>query len=138
MKKILIGLILIGLCFGGNAKIRESLTNAQTYDGYQFQTMIATDVPAYAGVTPSALVWYADNILGYSSILITGFEVSTGSIPTTISAQAVYPNGDSVSVAAQTITAGTALTTLYSPWYKFTLPADAATRNVSFIFSIKD
>lgn len=138
MKKILIGLILLSFVFAGNARIRETLSGAETYSGYEFQTMIATDVPAYAGVTPSALVWYADNIMGYSSILITGFEASTGSIPTTISAQAVKPNGDSVSVAAQTITSGTALTTLYSPWYKFTLPAYSSTRNISFMFTIKD
>jgi len=138
MKKIIVGLILIGLCFAGNAKIRESLSGAEAYDGYQFETMVATDVPAYAGVTPSALVWYADNIMGYSSIGINGFEVSTGTIPTTISAQAVYPDGTNVSVSAQIVTAGTDLTTFHSPWYKFTLPAYSSTRNVSFIFNVAD
>ena len=138
MRKIIVGLILLSFCFAGNANIRESLSGASTYDGRDFLCMTATNVPAYTGVTPSALVWYADNIKGYSSIGINGFEATSGNIPTTISAQAVYPNGDSVSVSAQTITSGTNLTVLHSPWYKFTLPAASVTRNISFIFNIAD
>lgn len=141
MKKILVVLLLIGLGFSANANIRlgnfdkSPSAGGYIYNGYEFISMIVNDQLA---PTASSLVWYADNIMGYSSILITGFEASTGNIPTTISAQAVYPDGTSVSVSAQTITSGTALTTLYSPWYKFTLPAYSSTRNISFMFTVKD
>jgi len=141
MKKLIVGLLLLSFCFAGNANIRKgtfdnsNTAGARMYSGYQFQTMIVNDQLA---PTSSALVWYADNILGYSVIGINSFEVSTGTVPTTISAQAIQPNGTALTVDAQIITAETDLTEFFSPWYSFTLPAYSVTRNVSFIFNIAD
>ena len=136
-KKILTGLLLsiliASVSFGASPGIRDTMDNAKIYKGYEFLTMY---VNAEEVATSSALVWYADNILGYSGIGINSFAVSSGNVPTTISAQALAPDRTALAVAAQIITAGTDLTPLYSPWYSFTLPADSVTRDVTFIFNI--
>lgn len=136
MKKLLALLLLFSIssfCFAGNAKIKESYTGMSTYSGGGYLTLVADTQLA---PTSSNLVWYAYNIKGYSSIGITGFEVTAGDTPTTISAQAIYSDKTNVNVGAQVITAGTDLTVLHSPWYKFTLDAGAVTRDINFIFNI--
>ncbi len=141
MKKIIVGLLLLSFCFAANANIRignldnSNTAGAKIYSGYEFKTMVVTDQSA---PTSSALVWYADNFLGYSVMGISGFEVTSGNLPTTISAQAIKPDGTNVSVDAQILTVGTDITEFHSPWYKFTLPADSVTRDISFIFNIAD
>jgi hypothetical protein len=140
MKKILVFIILalfITSSYAGVANIRATGSKYRIGSGYQYLLLEAYAVPAYAGVTPSALTWYADNIAGYSRIGISGIAVSTGSTPTTISAQPLYSDGTNCG-SAVTITAGTDLTAIKSPYYKFTLPAYSSTRNVSFGFIIAD
>ena len=133
MKKILVGLILLSFVFSANANIRAGNTGGKVISGYQFYQMEVKDT-----VAPTAdIIWYVDNLAGYSSVDIYFTGVSSGDLPSTISATPVYSNGDSVT-DSQTITAGTSLTDFKSTYYKFTLPAIATTRNVSFNFIITD
>lgn len=123
------------MAFAGMAQIRKPAgTTSVTNEGYQFLQM---DVVNLVAPTSSAVTWYADNIAGYSSIDFYGMGVSTGSVPTTISAQPLFGNGTNCG-SAQTITSGTDLTDIRSAYYKFTLPASTVTRNVSFNFVIAD
>ena len=139
MRKLAVLILMIGLCFAGSKTgIRETMDNAYVRDGYQFYVMEIRSEAQATTSSVSALVWYADNIVGYSVIGIDGFEASSGNVPTTISAQAVYADGTDVSVAAQIITAGTDLTDFKSAYYKFTLPAGIVTRNISAFFIIAD
>lgn len=138
MKKILFGIILIGLISAapGDPAIRESLTKGYVRIGHDFVNL---ELKGQTQATANgSLVWYADNIIGYGSVKISGFKVSAGAAPTTISAQAIYADGSAMNLAAQTITAGTALTALWSPYYKFTLPVGTANRVVSANFIIHD
>lgn len=142
MKKILSTIILlslfVGTCFAGPAPtMRTTATNTRVIGGYEFVQLEGINVPAYAGVTPSAITVYADNIAGFSSIDFYVTGVSTGSAITTMSAQAVYSDGSAVTTA-QTITSGTDLTDLKSGYYKFIIPAASVTRNVSFNILIAD
>ena len=140
MKKILVFIILalfVTSSYAGVANIRATGNKYRIGNGYQYLLLEAYAVPAYAGVTPSALTWYADNIAGYGSIDFYGMAVSTGDVPTTISAQALYSDGSNCG-SAQIITSNTDLTDIRSPYYKFTLPAAAVTRNISFQFLIAD
>lgn len=137
MKKLILGMILLSFALAANPNIKSTMTNYRVDNGYQYVSMEVIAEPAYAGVTPSALVWYADAIAGFSSIDFYGMAVSTGSVPTTIDAQAIRTDGTAIG-AVQTLTSGTDLTDIRSPRYKFTLPAAAVTRNVTFTFLIAD
>lgn len=118
MKKFLVFLVLIlGLGFCANANIRApGYANTSISDGYEFKYI---QFRGQAITTTNGLVFYADNIAGYSSIDFYGAAVSTGAAPTTISAQAIDAKGYNIG-AAQVITSGTDLTDIKSPWYKFT------------------
>lgn len=137
MKKILLvlAIIFLGLsAFAGSPEIYQNYTGGSTTQGWQSLSMEFVNV---AAPTTSALVWYGNNIGGYTSIDFYAVGVSAGSAITTISAQAVLSNGTPVTTA-QTITSGTPLTAIKSNFYKFTLPAASVTRNVSMNFVIKD
>lgn len=137
MKKLLIAIILLSMSMAATTDgvIKESLTKAITRSGYQFLNM---EVRAQTQATANgSIIWYADNIAGYGSIDFYGMSASAGSAPTTISAQAIYPDGTAIG-AAQIITSGTDLTDIRSPFYKFTLPVGTANRTVSFEFLIAD
>jgi hypothetical protein len=135
MKKLLLVGLLIGLSFAINANVRPGNTAGYLSTGYEY---IQLEVKGVTAPTSSALIWYGDGIAGYSSIDFYGMEVSSGNVPTTISAQLLFANGAAVSIAAQTITSGTDLTDLRSGFYKFSLPAYSVTRNVTFNFLIAD
>ena len=129
----MIGLIL-GFCFAGNPNIRVGNSGGKVSTAYESLWLEVKGV-----VAPTAdMVIYLDNIAGYSSIDFYGMSVSSGNVPTTMSAQPLYANGDAVSIAAQTLTSGTDLTDIKSAYYKITLPAFSVTRNVSFNFLIAD
>jgi hypothetical protein len=138
MKNILMTVVLFclvsGSAFAGNPAIKAGNTGGQVASSYESMCMEVRNqsIPA---ATP--LVWYTDNIAGYSSIDFYGMAVSSGNAPTTISAQAIFSNGASIG-AEQIITSGTDLTDIRSPHYKFTLPAFSVTRNVTFNFLIAD
>ncbi len=137
MKKIflVLAVLFLGLsAFAGSPEIYQTYTGGSTTQGWQSLSMEFVNVTA---PTTSALTWYGRNIGGYASIDFYVTGVSTGSIPTTISAVPVYSNGVAVT-AAQTITSGTPLTSIKSNFYKFTLQAFSATRNISMNFLIKD
>lgn len=134
MKKVLM-LVILGLALCGNTGIRVGNTGGQVISGYEFYQM---EVRGQEAPTSNNLVWYADNILGYSSVGIEGIEVSTGNVPTTINAVAIYSTGQTVSSSSVTITAGTDLTKFLSAFYMFTLPAYVVTRDVTFNFMIAD
>ena len=138
MRKIIVGLILLSFCFAGNTNIRRGdldKSASSIYTGREFITMIVSDQLA---PTSSALVFYLDNIMGYALIGINSFEASAGSVPTTVSAQAVTPEGVALTVSAQIITAEIDLTQFWSPWYKITIPAATVTRNIGFVINIVD
>lgn len=137
MKKILLVLVILFLgltSFAGTPAIRADYTGARVSSAFDSLWVEFINV---AAPTSSAIVFYADNILGYASIDFNVTGVSAGTAVTTISAQAIYSNGNPVT-ASQTITLGTPLTAIKSAFYKFTLPAGAVTRNVSMNFVIKN
>lgn len=136
MKKsiLILGSLIASAMFAGNPDIRQSYSGAREPEGYQF---ISLEMNGVTIPTSTATTWYGDNIAGFSKIKIFGLAVSSGSTPTTISAQAMLSNGMPVG-SAQTITSGTDLTDIRSPYYKFTLPAYSAPRRVSFNFVIAD
>jgi hypothetical protein len=137
MKKLILAVMLLCLvgvsAFAGSPAIRVGNTGGQTSSAYE-----SLWFEVRGAVHPTAdIVWYADNIAGYSSIDFYGMAVSSGNTPTTISAQAVYANGSPIG-SEQILTSGTDLTDIRSAYYKFTLPAFSVTRNVSFNFLIAD
>jgi hypothetical protein len=134
MKRIIILLALLGACFASNPTIKSNtMTNYRMDSGYEYISMEVAAQPT----SKNAMTWLASGIAGYSSIDFYGMKVSKGSVPTTISAQAIYQNGVTCS-AVQILTSGTDLTDIRSPYYRFTLPAPAVTRNISFMFLIAD
>lgn len=137
MKKIflVLAILFLGLsAFAGSPEIYQNYTGGSTTQGWQSLSMEFINVTA---PTTSALTWYGRNIGGYTSIDFYVNGVSTGSIPSTISAVPIFANGDAVTTA-QTITSGTPLTAIKSNFYKFTLQAYSSTRNISMNFLIKD
>ena len=134
MKKLLMVLIL-GLAFAGNANIRETISNGNVLTGQGF---INFNVINQQVLTPSyGLTFYGDNIRGFSSIALDYMAVSSGN-STTMSAQPIFPNGTNAGTA-QIITAGAVMSTLKSPWYKFTYSNNVGvTTNVTFNFNIVD
>jgi hypothetical protein len=128
MKRILGVLLLTGLVFAG-ADIKESMTNgiARNGDGY---IQLEIQGEQQTSVDASAIEFYAREIGGYSTILYYG------NVPT-LSAQAVFASKVAIpSADAQTITAETATTSIYSAYYKFTIPTPSVTRNVTINFLI--
>lgn len=127
-------LFLVGSVNAGSPAIRSSTAKSFKNEGYQFLQLsfIGATAP-----TTSALIWYGDNIAGFTWIDFSGAAVSTGTAITTINAQPVYSNGLS-SGTAQTITSGTRFTAIKSPYYKFSIPAPATQRLVTLNFMIGD
>lgn len=137
MRKILFVLIFILIAtvsFAGTPSITHSNASMVTNQAPSAVTMEAIN---QALVTTSALIWYGNSIGGYGSIDFYVTGVSGGSAISTLSAQAIYQNGTAVT-AAQTLTSGTPITSIKSAFYKFSIPASATTRNVSFNFIIKN
>lgn len=134
MKKLILLFLLIGLV-SARPTIQENLSDCKTVNGYQYLQLSAYGQEV--GATGNSIEWVASDILGFSSVGVSFTAVSAGGLPTTISAQAIYPNGVAVT-GAQTITDGTDLTVLYSGDYKFTFYNWVATRDVTFNFVIAD
>ena len=112
-------------------------------DIFNENVSLKTETPAFAKhVLGDVICWWYGGVTSAVAckiaIDIYGIEVSSGNVPTTISAQLLFANGTAVSIAAQTITSGTDLTDLRSGFYKFSLPAYSVTRNVTFNFLIAD
>lgn len=125
---------MAGVSFAGMPTITHTNSSMSVNPSFEAITLEAVN---QAMVTSSALTWYGNNIAGYSSFDFYVTGVSSGSAITTLSAQAIYQNGTAVT-AAQTLTSGTPLTLIKSAFYKFSIPADSVTRNVSFNFIIKN
>jgi len=138
MKKLL-ALIIISLiagqAFAGTPALRlaSSNSNIKMQSGYQYLSMEAKGA---AVTTVNGLVFYGDNIAGFSSIDFYGMAMSIGAVSTTISAQPIYADGSACG-AEQVITSATDLTDIRSGYYKFTLPV-TSDRTVSFNFLIAD
>lgn len=142
MKKLIVCLLVI-LSFALNAatisnygteRIRANYGSKVTFkNGNGF---LWAEIKGQAVTTASPIVVYLDNIAGYSAIDFYGMQASTGSTPTTLSAQALTSAGAN-SGAAQTLTSGTDLTDLKSPFYKLTL-STTVNRTVTFNVLVHD
>lgn len=138
MKKWLFSLLLISYIFAYDfttsteAGFSCASSNIITRRGYEMIYLEARGTTVNSG---NNLVIYARDIAGFTGIKFYGMDVSSGNVPTTISAQPCFSDMTLVTGSAQIFTFGTPTTNLQSPYYKFSLPT-TTDRKISFNVTI--
>lgn len=136
MKRIFLILLLLIMSLAiarNNPYINCTFNNTAVY---QSPGVLGVEVKGSSLTTENSLIWYAYNIGGYTSFDFYGGASNQGGIPTTLSVQPIYANGETCG-AAYTHTAGTATTAFKSNNLKFILaewPTGDATVSLNFLF----
>jgi len=145
MKKLLLGILLIVSasfagreCFSGvytqvGTANPVAVSGYRTIEGYNF---LQLTIPGVSVVTSSNIIIYADNIAGYTKLDFYGYEVSTGSVATTMDCQALYSTGQTLNIAAQVLTSGTDITALKSAKYRLKIFDYKTTSNRTVSFNV--
>jgi len=119
---IIASLLMVGLAFAGQSRIRSTGTSVQDYQGYDF---LQADIFGLQIANGGSVNFNLDNIAGFNQVNFYIAATSSGNI-TTANLQAKLMNGDSIGTA-QTLTSGTDVTNFKSGQYVMTIYNPVAT-----------